>query len=685
MTQYIFANNVNTSLFAPITSTATSLTLLSATNLPTLAAGQVMPLTLNDKATRTVFEIVYVTAISGTNLTVIRGQEGTAAQNWNAGDYAYSTQTAQTTELAIQSGAYNYATDTGTTANAYVVTLTPAIPATIPDGFPLTMYVTPARANTGAATLNGVAILDGNGQPILAGQLKNSCALRYNAGLTAWQFFGARQTVSVLDFGADPTGVADSTVAIQAAVNYAVSTGKTLYAPSGVYLLTSTISATGSFSLVGDMPQPYVGTQGTRGLGTWFYLNHLGKGFSIIPGGSNASSGAYFDRIGTFRNQPAPGTGWAPVAADFDFYFNDGDAIFGNVMLLNATNGIQLDNGGFGRLHIGSLRGQCFQKGLYVTMAADVVSVEHIHFWPFWSTDANVLAYMLANLDSVYLIRCDNPQFGNVFAYSSRSGLRIDQDANGTTSKFKIANFDADLCQYPIYLDPTITSGATGQIANCTVSGNSGQNTGVGVGLFGQNSTLDIANLRVDATQQNAVRADGTGNTIRIGSALIENWNQGNGGFPAIEAVAGNTIELSQPAIVFGGNGAATYSGPSEGQVHVPDWISYDPTVASSSGTITTVGAVNGRYRRAKQRVEVEFDVTITTVGTASGVLEIGLPLAADTEFACGAARDTTNSGKMIVAQAGGANTYATCVNYDGTFPATSGSRIVGSVSYSVP
>ena len=49
------------------------------------------------------------------------------------------------------------------------------------------------------------------------------------------------QTVSVMDFGADPTGVADSTAAIQAAIN----TGKSIVFPDGVYLannLTQTVS-----------------------------------------------------------------------------------------------------------------------------------------------------------------------------------------------------------------------------------------------------------------------------------------------------------------------------------------------------------------------------------------------------------------------------------------------------------
>ena len=96
MTAFVFANYVDTTLAAAASSTATSLSLSSSANLPVLGPGEIMPLTLNDAATGLVYEIVYVTAISGTTLTVLRGQEGTAAQNWSSGDYAFVSPTADT-------------------------------------------------------------------------------------------------------------------------------------------------------------------------------------------------------------------------------------------------------------------------------------------------------------------------------------------------------------------------------------------------------------------------------------------------------------------------------------------------------------------------------------------------------------------------------------------------------------
>lgn len=52
------------------------------------------------------------------------------------------------------------------------------------------------------------------------------------------------QIVSVLDFGADPTGVVNATAAFQAAVDSLDPTGGTVYAPKGTYLLNTVVFPT---------------------------------------------------------------------------------------------------------------------------------------------------------------------------------------------------------------------------------------------------------------------------------------------------------------------------------------------------------------------------------------------------------------------------------------------------------
>src|SRR5690242_7864821 len=55
---------------------------------------------------------------------------------------------------------------------------------------------------------------------------------------------------NVKDFGAIGNGVADDTAAIQAALNAVPKTGATIYFPRGAYILTSTVSYTGTAPIV---------------------------------------------------------------------------------------------------------------------------------------------------------------------------------------------------------------------------------------------------------------------------------------------------------------------------------------------------------------------------------------------------------------------------------------------------
>jgi hypothetical protein len=106
MTNFVFANNVSTTLASAVSTSSTTITLASSANLPTsIPSGYVLAITLNDAATRNNYEIVYATAVSGATLTVERAQEGTSALAWLVGDYAYSGPTAgQQASFAEESG-----------------------------------------------------------------------------------------------------------------------------------------------------------------------------------------------------------------------------------------------------------------------------------------------------------------------------------------------------------------------------------------------------------------------------------------------------------------------------------------------------------------------------------------------------------------------------------------------------
>lgn len=89
MPQIQFANYISTTLTGPVSSVATVIPVLSVAGMPSMVVGDWFYMTLIDQVSASTGaqppaqrEIVKVTAISGLDLTVVRAQDDTAAQNW---------------------------------------------------------------------------------------------------------------------------------------------------------------------------------------------------------------------------------------------------------------------------------------------------------------------------------------------------------------------------------------------------------------------------------------------------------------------------------------------------------------------------------------------------------------------------------------------------------------------------
>jgi len=79
----LFADNASTTLASSCLSTDTTLVLTSATGFPSPSAGQKYVATLEDSGGN--IEVVWVTAMSGADATVVRAQEGTSALAFSSG------------------------------------------------------------------------------------------------------------------------------------------------------------------------------------------------------------------------------------------------------------------------------------------------------------------------------------------------------------------------------------------------------------------------------------------------------------------------------------------------------------------------------------------------------------------------------------------------------------------------
>lgn len=102
---FIFADFAASTLAGPISTTSTSLIVASGTGaeFPQPSGAQQFAAVLNDAATGLLYEVVYVQAVSGDNFNnLLRGQEGTVALSWLAGDLIANVVTAGQMAAMVQ-------------------------------------------------------------------------------------------------------------------------------------------------------------------------------------------------------------------------------------------------------------------------------------------------------------------------------------------------------------------------------------------------------------------------------------------------------------------------------------------------------------------------------------------------------------------------------------------------------
>ena len=177
----------------------------------------------------------------------------------------------------------NWATPIGSnsgTSDAIAINYTPVV-YSLTDNLVLKGIMVPGVTNgtpTPTFSPSGITpktIINGDGSRLVVGQLSGTFELRYSLGLDKWVIIDSvptfiqlgtgavvrtsqdkmRESVSILDFYAngvsgvkvDPTGVVNSTLGIQAAIN----ASNRVYVPSGTYL-TDTLTLRSNTYLVGE-------------------------------------------------------------------------------------------------------------------------------------------------------------------------------------------------------------------------------------------------------------------------------------------------------------------------------------------------------------------------------------------------------------------------------------------------
>ena len=108
----------------------------------------------------------------------------------------------------------------------------------------------------------------------------------------------------------------------------------------------------------------------------------------------------------------------------------------------------------------------------------------------------------------------------------------------------------------------------------------------------------------------------------------------------------------------------------------------WTPVVVAGSGTITTVGAVVGRYTKIGRIVTLYASIPITTNGTGATSINVsGLPFSISADLSIYSAFGVNSTtAKMVSGFISGASIF--CRYYDATYPIASGETIFITVSY---
>lgn len=235
-----------------------------------------------------------------------------------------------------------------------------------------------------------------------------------------------------------------------------------------------------------------------------------------------------------------------------------------NILFHGVVSGIR-STGNVGRLDIDNVRGQVFKCGIEIEEAYDVTRVDKIHFWPFWTSNDNVMDYIYDNLDAVLFGRSDGCWMGNIFIFAANNAIRFKANSFGSTSKLYLADAYFDLCRRGLRIEQSNTHLLIGS------ANHSGNRANIGATPLPDSCFISIAeeasgvyiqlsNGRSRFAQRSPIEVLSTvGNCrIDIGSLAVEDSNQPQTAAPIFylaDATTANVIHMPmQPFLKDIGN-----------------------------------------------------------------------------------------------------------------------------------
>ena len=502
--------------------------------------------------------------------------------------------------------------------------------------------------------------------------------------------------VNVLDFGADPTGVADSTAAIQAAINSLAPTssavtpanagGGTVYIPAGKFRITDTLLIGYGITLMGD------------GAGGYPYLADNSE-MSQIQVDFGASVNKWAIDSATY----VTATG---LRVAYNAYVNGNiDADYNGLQLV-AIRGITLFQlGGQTNIPYGGIR----LIGC-PNMVIDEVTIQGFGVGLQLNTCFGSSITRITSQSNYYGLLCYNAN-NNIYVQGQFDKIVDPLDltvpvANVPTWMPTNASFVADY-----YMAGTHNAASKGVIiaADASVGSNSATLNVITQGwndpaFFFNSYATTLVSLYVEGTQaQNIISsAQASWTCINMQNFTLAATRVVDMGFQSVGQInigANNlsttfiqnlwgSLSPADPSYLLLQNTSNTTTafsipdhprlrrlvGQNRGDVTM--------TVASATGTITSVTNKEAYFIKYGNQVTIYFTFTIANNGTGATYITVeGMPFpCSSTIGASGTAHNSTLGLCEIYVNP----TFSTFIikKYDGTYPATTGDVISGSFTY---
>ena len=299
---------------------------------------------------------------------------------------------------------------------------------------------------------------------------------------------------NVTNWGADPTGVADSGPAFQSAADWAAANGGGIvHIPPGLYKLATPVTISSVVTFEGSgWSENIPGIHSVWGGSFLKITQTAAPAFTISGGGAR---GTAFRNFGIVQTQPSPAVGWAPTvyAPVFRLESALGEVFFEDLYFAGIYRGI--DSWRSGRTTVKRIRGQTFSYFMKIDNdgGSDTNHIDDIHLWDYWASDASVITWQQANGVGLLLGRVDSIQADHIFTLGYKAGVQLAGNATaGPATGIYIGSLNADAGLYAIWDTYTALT-------------------------FGYGSSMHVGHLHAGGiTNSNAVQLDGKGMRLQI-------------------------------------------------------------------------------------------------------------------------------------------------------------------------